>query len=77
MPSKQLFLSSSILDQPTSEWAGTQNFKSLSMEQDVKVRRARFISRSMEVQEQFAFAHPGQVLRAVQIYCSDAYGSPL
>ena len=51
--------------------------KSLSMEQDTKIRRARFISRSVEVREQFAFAHPGQVLRAVQIYCSDAYGSPL
>ena len=51
--------------------------KSLSMEQDIKVRRACFISRSVEVRDAFAFAHPQQVLRAVQIYCGDAYGSCL
>ena len=51
--------------------------KSLSMDQDIKVRRACFISKSVEVREQFAFAHPQQVLRAVQIYCCDAYGSSL
>ena len=51
--------------------------KSLSMDQDTKVRRARFISKSVEVRGQFSFAHPQQVLRAVQVYCGDAYGSPL
>ena len=47
--------------------------KSMSMEQDAKVRRARFNSKSVEIREQFSFAHPHQV----QVYCSDAYGSPL
>ena len=51
--------------------------KSLSMEQDIKIRTACFISRSVEVREQFAFAHPQQVMRAVKIYCCDAYGSNL
>ena len=50
---------------------------SLSMDQDVKIRRALFISRSVEVREQFSFAPPSQVLQAVQILCCDAYGSPL
>ena len=51
--------------------------QSLSMDQDVKMRRAMFISRSVEVRDQFAFAPPSQVLRAVQVFCCDAYGSPL
>jgi hypothetical protein len=51
--------------------------QSLSMDQDVRIRRAVFISRSIEVRGQFAFAVPAQVLRAVQVMCCDAYGSPL
>lgn len=51
--------------------------RSGSMEQDCKVRRAIFISRSLEVREQFGFAIPTQQLRAIQILCCDAYGSPL
>ena len=51
--------------------------QSLSMDKDAKVRRARFISRSVEVRGQFAFAAPDQILRAVAVFCCDAYGSPL
>ena len=51
--------------------------QSLSMDQDVKVRRACFISRSVEVRGQFSFAGPEQILRAVAVFCCDAYGSPL
>ena len=51
--------------------------QSLSTDQDIKMRRAMFISRSVEVRDQFAFAPPAQVLKAVQIFCCDAYGSPL
>ena len=51
--------------------------QSLSMDTDVKKRRAMFISRSVEVRGQFSFAVPEQVLKAVQIFCCDAYGSPL
>ena len=49
----------------------------LSMDSDAKRRKAMFISRSVEVRRQFSFAPPQQVLRAVQIFCCDAYGSPL
>ena len=51
--------------------------QSLSMEHDVKIRRAGFIAKSVEVREQLGFAPPAQVLHAVQVYCCDAYGSPL
>jgi hypothetical protein len=51
--------------------------ESLSMDRDVRIRRAIFISRSVEVRDQFAFAVPAQVLRAVEVMCCDAYGSPL
>ena len=51
--------------------------QSLSMDKNAKVRRARFISRSVEVRGQFAFAAPDQILRAVAVFCCDAYGSPL
>ena len=56
---------------------GHQLHSSLSMDQDVKTRRAAFIARSVEVREQFSFAPPLQRLRAVQLLCCDAYGSPL
>ena len=56
---------------------GHQLHSSLSMDQDVKKRRAAFIARSVEVREQFSFAPPLQRLRAVQLLCCDAYGSPL
>ena len=51
--------------------------QSLSSDQDIKIRRAMFISRSVEVRDQFIFAPPAQVLKAVQVFCCDAYGSPL
>ena len=47
------------------------------MDADVKIRRARFISSSVEVRGKFSFAHPLQVLKAVRVYSCDAYGSVL
>ena len=48
-----------------------------NMEQDCKIKRARFISKNVEVRQELAFANPDQVMKAVQVYCSDAYGSML
>ena len=42
-----------------------------------KIRRAEFINRTVEIREQLSFAHSSQVLKAVQVYSSDAYGSML
>ena len=52
----------------------TQN---LTMDADAEEKRARFISRSVEVRNQFSFAAPAQILKAVRILACDAYGSML
>ena len=44
---------------------------------DTKEKTAVFITKSLEVREQFSFAHPMEMLRAVKIYCCDHYGSML
>ena len=48
-----------------------------SMATDTKQKTAAFITRSLEVREQFFFAHPMEALRAVRVYCCDHYGSML
>ena len=48
-----------------------------NMEHDAKVKRATFIERSTNIREMFEFAHPVQVLQAVQVYASNMYGSML
>ena len=40
-------------------------------------RIARFINDSTEVREKFDFAYPQEVLKAIQVYCCDGYGSML
>ena len=47
------------------------------MEQDAKVKRATFISRSVEIRETFKFASPVEVLHAMKVYCSSFYGCML
>ena len=47
------------------------------MNADAKEKRAKFISRSVEVRSQFSFAAPPQILKAVRILACDAYGSML
>ena len=49
----------------------------LTFTADSGVKRATFISRSVEVRSQFAFATPADILKAVKILCCDAYGSVL
>ena len=47
----------------------------LTLDADVKEKRARFIAKSVEVRSQFSFAAPAETLKAVQILACDAYGS--
>ena len=56
---------------------GHKIHQDLSMNADAKEKRARFISRSVEVRSQFGFAAPPQVLKAVRILACDAFGSVL
>ena len=46
----------------------------LSMDMDAKQKRAMFIDKSSDIRDVFNFAHPEQILRACQVYVSDAYG---
>ena len=48
-----------------------------TMDKDTKEKKATFISRSTEVRETFSFAHPAEILNAVNLYCCDHYGSML
>ena len=45
-----------------------------TMEQDSKVKRVKFIEKTCELRETFDFAHPELIIKAAQIYASDAYG---
>ena len=47
------------------------------MNVDMKQKRASFIDKSTSVREMFEFAHPVQVISAVEKYCCDHYGSML
>ena len=44
---------------------------------DARVKRAIFIENSIEIREMFWFAHPAQVLQAVNFYSCNFYGSML
>ena len=47
------------------------------MEYDCKCKKGRFIGNSLSIRETFSFAQPAQILKAVQVYCCDLYGSML
>ena len=48
-----------------------------TLEHDAKVKRAIFIQNSTDIREVFEFAHPAQVLQAVNVYASHFYGAML
>ena len=47
------------------------------MEQDMAVKRARFIQSAVETREMFNWAAPAEILKATKIHCTDFYGSNL
>ena len=48
-----------------------------NMEADCLRGRAKFISKSVEVRNHLRFAAPEHILHAIQVLCTDAYGSML
>ena len=48
-----------------------------NMGKDCQRARATFIRRNIEVREQLSFAQPRQIMQAIQVLCTDAYGSML
>ena len=61
----------------TAEHLGHTLHQDCTMDQDARVKRAKFIDKTCELRETFDFAHPEQVIKAAQVYASDAYGSML
>ena len=47
------------------------------MDHDTVIKRAQFISRSVEVRNMFCWASPPEILKALRIHCSAFYGSML
>ena len=45
------------------------------MSQDCKEKRASFIDGSVKIREMFNFAHPSEIITAIEKYCSSWYGS--
>ena len=48
-----------------------------NMEADCRRGRAKFISKSVEIRNQLSFTAPEHILHAIQVLCTDAYGSLL
>ena len=48
-----------------------------SMDQDCQRAKNKYISKSMDIREDLWFATPEQQLKAIQVYCCDAYGAML
>ena len=46
-----------------------------NMEQDIVIKRARFIQSSVEIRSLFSFAAPAEVLHALKVYSRSFYGS--
>ena len=61
----------------TATHLGNELCEDGTMDTDMKQKRAAFIERSLQIREEFSFAHPMEALRAVSIYCCDHYGAML
>ena len=56
---------------------GHELHESGQMEYDANLKRAIFISNSVDVRESFGFASPVEVISAMKVYCSSFYGCML
>ena len=56
---------------------GHELHESGTLDHDTLVKRAQFISRSVEVRNMFSWAAPADLLRILKVYCSAFYGSML
>ena len=61
----------------TATHLGYELHQLCDMSYDCKTKRGQFIGTSTDIRETFSFAHPDQVLNAVNIYVSHFYGAML
>ena len=59
------------------EHLGTIIHQGGTLSKDVRVKRAKFIDQSCQIREDFYFAHPLDIIHAVEIYATAFYGSSL
>ena len=48
-----------------------------NMEHGAWISRAKFIDKAVDIKEMFSFANPMQIVKAMDTYCNDWYGSCL
>ena len=58
----------------SAEHLGHTLHKDCTMDMDARIKRAAYIDKTSDIRNIFSFAHPVQILKAGQVYCSDAYG---
>ena len=56
---------------------GHELHQSCTMDQDIRIKKARLIDESTEIRETFSFADPAQVLKAIKVYAGHFYGAML
>ena len=61
----------------SADHLGHKLWQKSSMEKDCNRARGKFIQKTVELREQLSFANPQQILQAVQVLSTDAYGSML
>ena len=61
----------------TAEHLGHTLHQLVTMDQDCRIKRAKFIDKTVGLRDQLSFAQPEQVLKAAEVYCSDSYGAML
>ena len=59
---------------PTATYLGHELHESGRMEHDTCVKKAMFISKSLEIRETFSFASPVEIIKAVKVYTGSFYG---
>ena len=45
-----------------------------NMETNARILKAKYIEKTIDIRETFSFAHPEQIMRAMDIFSSDCYG---
>ena len=56
---------------------GHELSQTCTMDQDIRIKKAKLIDASTEIRETFGFAEPTQVLKAIRVYAGHYYGAML
>ena len=61
----------------SADHLGHRLHQKTTMEKDCQRARGKYIAKTVEIREQLSFAKPQQIMQAIQVLSSDAYGSML